>query len=484
VAVAVGARTGTATDGPGGVTAPETVTRGGESEGPERGHRAPGRLDILVVDDEPRIRTTLGMCLRDDGHRVEAVSNAREAERAAERGAFDLAFVDLRLPDSDGLDLIPALLERLPWLKVIEITAHASIESAVEAMRRGASDYLPKPFSTSEVRLATRKAAELRELEHRVSALEEERESGRPAALLDSESPAMRRAVSTAREVADTDATVLLRGETGTGKGVLARAIHGWSPRAERPFGMAHCPSFPAELLESELFGHVKGAFTGAVRSNPGRVVRCDGGTLFLDEVGELPGQLQPKLLRFVQSREYERVGDPEPRRADVRILAATNRDLESAVEAGRFREDLYYRLRVIEIELPPLRERREDILPLAERFLRFYAKKHGREAARFREEARRRLRTHDWPGNVRELENVVERAAILCRSADVGPAHLPLEAGGSPPAGVGDDVTLAELEEEHIRRIVARAETLERAAEILGIDTTTLWRRRKEYGI
>jgi len=424
------------------------------------------------------------MCLRDDGHRVEAVSNAREAERAAERGAFDLAFVDLRLPDSDGLDLIPALLERLPWLKVIEITAHASIESAVEAMRRGASDYLPKPFSTSEVRLATRKAAELRELEHRVSALEEERESGRPAALLDSESPAMRRAVSTAREVADTDATVLLRGETGTGKGVLARAIHGWSPRAERPFGMAHCPSFPAELLESELFGHVKGAFTGAVRSNPGRVVRCDGGTLFLDEVGELPGQLQPKLLRFVQSREYERVGDPEPRRADVRILAATNRDLESAVEAGRFREDLYYRLRVIEIELPPLRERREDILPLAERFLRFYAKKHGREAARFREEARRRLRTHDWPGNVRELENVVERAAILCRSADVGPAHLPLEAGGSPPAGVGDDVTLAELEEEHIRRIVARAETLERAAEILGIDTTTLWRRRKEYGI
>ncbi|MDP2528671.1 MAG: sigma-54 dependent transcriptional regulator [Candidatus Palauibacterales bacterium] len=442
------------------------------------------RLDILIVDDEPRIRSTLGMCLRDDGHRVEAVSNAREAERAADRGAFDVAFVDLRLPDGDGLDLIPALLERLPWLKVIVITAHASIESAVEAMRRGASDYLPKPFSTAEVRLAARKAAELRELEHRVSALEEERESGRPALLLDSRSPAMRRAVATAREVADTDATVLLRGETGTGKGVLARAIHDWSPRSTRPFGVAHCPSFPAELLESELFGHVKGAFTGAVRSNAGRVVRCDGGTLLLDEVGELPGPLQPKLLRFVQSREYERVGDPDTRRADVRILAATNRDLEAAVEDGRFREDLYYRLKVIEIELPPLRERREDILPLAEQFLRFYARKHGREATGFREEARERLMAHAWPGNVRELENVVERAAILCRSGEVGPAHLPLEDTERAVAGVGEDVTLAELEEEHIRRVVARAETLERAAQILGIDTTTLWRRRREYEI
>ena len=441
-------------------------------------------LAVLVVDDEPRIRSTLSLCLREDGHRVECVASAAEARRAADRAAFDMALVDLRLPDASGLDLIPELLDRLPWLKVIVITAHASIESAVEAVRRGAADYLPKPFTPAEVRLAARKVAEVRALEDRLLILQTRLEEGEPPALLDSESPAMRRAVSLARDVADTDATVLLRGASGTGKGVLARAIHAWSPRADRPFGVAHCPSFPSELLESELFGHVRGAFTGAVRTAPGRVARCEGGTLLLDEIGELPSPLQPKLLRFVQSREYERVGDASPQRADVRIVASTNRDLEAAVAAGRFREDLYYRLKVIEIEVPPLSERRDDIVPIARSFLSFYGRKHGRPAHRFDDPAERALVAHEWPGNVRELENVVERAAILCRTEVVTPELLFLATPDRHTLRVGDPVSLERIEEEHIRRVVAAAATLEEAAETLGIDTTTLWRRRRKYGI
>lgn len=442
-------------------------------------------LDILVVDDENRIRRTVRMCLEDDGQRVETVGSAAEAIHAAERKSFDMAFVDLRLPGQSGMELIPELLDRVPWVKIVVITAHASVESAVEAMKRGAVDYLPKPFSTSEVRMAARKVAELRALEDRVNALESRVDQGNPSPLLESRSEAMSLAIGLARRVADTDASVLLLGESGTGKGVLARAIHRWSGRSEAPFGVAHCPSFPRELLESELFGHVKGAFTGAVQSNPGRISRCEGGTLFLDEIGDLPEPLQPKLLRFLDDGEYERLGDPTTREADVRVIAATNRDLEEAVADGAFREDLYYRLNVVEIELPPLSDRQDDILPLAKRFLGFYRRQHGADAERFSDETERALRSYAWPGNVRELENAVERAVILSTGEEIRPVHLPFEADREEEVPrVGGGVSLAELEKEHIRRVLAATESLEEAAEVLGIGTTTLWRRRKEYDL
>ena len=444
----------------------------------------PDPLRVLVVDDEPRIRMTLAHLLEADGHVVEAASNARDALAAARRGPADLALLDLRLGTDDGLDLIVPLLEALPQLRIVVITANSTVPSAVEAMRRGAVDYLPKPFTPEQVRLAVRKAVERRALEDRVATLQDAA-AERPQADLDSQSPAMQSALGTLRQVAPTDATVLLRGESGTGKGVLARAVHDWSPRARRPFVTVHAPSLSAELLESELFGHVKGAFTGAVATREGRVAQAEGGTLFLDEVGDLPLALQPKVLRFLQDREYERVGDARTRRAGVRLVAATNRDLEAMVAEGAFREDLLYRLRVIEVTVPPLRERAGDVLGLAQAFLAHFGARYGRALDGFTEAAEQAVREHGWPGNVRELRNAVERASILSPSPRVDAAHLPLApAASGPGVAVGANVSLAEVEEAHIRRVVGASETLEAAARTLGIDPVTLWRRRKLYGI
>ncbi len=442
-------------------------------------------LNILVVDDEANIRRTLAVCLETEGHRVTAVGNARDALDEASRRAFDLAFVDLRLGVSDGLDLIPALLASTPWLKVVVITAYASVDTAVEAMRRGATDYIPKPFTPAQIQLAVRKMFEMRSLEQAVARLSEDLGRSHPEVDFETTSPAVRRAVDLARQAAASEATMLLRGESGTGKSVLARAIHAWSPRASRPLGIVSCPAFPAELLESELFGHAKGAFTGAVRDAPGRIASCEGGTLFLDEIGDLPLPLQPKLLRFLQDREYERVGDSFTRKADVRLVAATNLDLETAVKQGRFREDLYYRLNVISIELAPLRERAGDIPALAGRMLAFYARANHRTFAGFTDEALDRLRDYTWPGNLRELANVVERAAILCRGERVGPECFPGSVCPAEPAPrLGDPVTLEAVEEQHIRRVLAAARSLQEAADILGIDQATLWRKRKKLGL
>jgi NtrC-family two-component system response regulator AlgB len=442
-------------------------------------------LNILVVDDEVNIRKTLSVCLETEGHKVIAVSNFQDALAEASRRSFGLAFVDLRLGTEDGLDLIPALLATTPWLKIIVITVYASIDTAVEAMRRGATDYIPKPFTPAQIKLAVRKVFEMRTLEQRIATLQDDLGRAHPEIDFTSTNPKMQRAVNLARQVASSDATLLLRGESGTGKTVLARAIHSWSSRATKPISVISCPSFPSELLESELFGHVKGAFTGAIRDNPGRIAACEGGTLFLDEISDLPLPLQPKLLRFVQDKEYERVGNSITRKADVRLIAATNVNLEAAVKEGRFREDLFYRLAVVQIEIPPLRERPEDISALAERLLAFYGRSNHRSFAGFTKEALQALGQHQWPGNVRELSNTIERAAILCRADRISLECLPaiLLPGDAQPK-IGDPVTIEKIEEQHIRRVLAGTKSLQEAADILGIDQATLWRRRKKYGI
>ncbi|MGD0091953.1 MAG: sigma-54 dependent transcriptional regulator [Planctomycetota bacterium] len=442
-------------------------------------------LSVLVVDDEPNIRRTLTICLEGCGHKVAAVSNPRDALAVSVSRAFDLAFVDLRLGTELGLDLIPKLLAQSPWTKIVVITAYASVDTAVEAMKRGASDYLPKPFTPAQVELVANKLARMRGLENEVVALQQILAQVYPEVDLSSSSPVMQRAVALARQVAATDATVLIRGESGTGKGVLARALHLWSNRAHKPFTVVACPALSAELLESELFGHVRGAFTGAVRDHPGRIAVSEGGTLFLDEIGALPLALQPKLLRFLQERQFERIGEAVTRTADVRVLSATNCDLEAALKAGNLREDLFYRLNVIQIDVPALRDRAEDIVPLGERLLAFFSRQNHRRALEFAPDALEALKHFAWPGNVRELRNVVERAAILCQGEQVRLEHLPPVFRPQPDdVRLGDQVSLAKIEEEHIRRVLVTVHSLDEAARILGIDQATLWRRRKQYGL
>lgn len=445
----------------------------------------PPALSVLIVDDEPSIRKTLTISLEAEGHRVAAVGNSRDAVTRANHTPYDLALVDLRLGTESGMELISALLASCPWLRIVVITAYASIDTAVEAMRRGAFDYLPKPFTHDQLIRVVEKVSEVRSLEQRVEDLQATLNSIAPEADLTSRSPAMRAVLALARQVAASEATLLIRGESGTGKTLLAHAIHSWSTRASKPFGTVSCPSLAPELLESELFGHVKGAFTGAIRSVPGRIAACEGGTLFLDEIGDLPLPVQAKLLRFLHERAYERVGDLETRRADVRIVTATNVDLEAAVRDRRFREDLFYRLNVVEILLPPLRERPEDVLPLAARLLAFFARQNHKRVNGFTPEAEGAILAHSWPGNVRELRNAIERAVLLCREERVGAECLPFRPSGIDASPrLGDPIPLERIEETHIRRVLATTSSLEQAARVLGMDSVTLWRRRKKYGI
>ncbi len=442
-------------------------------------------LAILVVDDEANIRKTLAMCLESLGHRVVSVGNPQDAVAEVARHAFDLVFVDVRLGTSSGLDLIPPFRESAPWMKIVVITAYASIDTAVEAMRRGAADYIPKPFTPEQIQLMTERVSHIRNMERHLDQLRDDINQLHPEINFQTSHAGVQRALELARRAAASEAIMLLRGPSGTGKTVLARAIHQWSGRAERPFGVVSCPALSADLLESELFGHVKGAFTGALRDQEGRIAACDGGTLFLDEIGDLPLAIQPKLLRFIQEREYERVGDPRTRRADVRILAATNTNLEDAIREGKFREDLYYRLNVIAIELPPLAERPDDVAALAASMLAYFAAQNHKPLLGFTGEALDAMRGYAWPGNVRELRNVVERAAILCADPVVPLDCLPESIRPRQAAvALGDRVPLHAVEELHIRRVLARTSSLQDAAEILGIDQATLWRKRKQYGI
>ena len=397
-----------------------------------------------------------------------------------------MALLDLRLAQEHGLDLLPRLLAMAPGLHVVVVTAYATIETAVEAMRRGAFDYLPKPFTPDQLRVVLERIAHLRRLQCQVDELEEQVRSVVPEVDLATNEPKLREMLDVAFKTAASEATILIRGESGTGKGVLARAIHARSQRAAGPFVTVHCPSLSSELLESELFGHVQGAFTGAIRDTVGKVSVAEGGTLFLDEIGDLPLGLQPKLLRLLQERCYERVGDTQTRASDVRVVAATNRNLAAEMAAGRFREDLFYRLNVIEVTLPPLRERPADILPLAEHLLRFFARQTGKTLSGFAEPVRDVLLRYPWPGNIRELRNAIERGAILASGPVITREHLPAQIGtaaASTPAAALP-TTLDQMEAEHIRHILGAAATIEEAAAKLGIDPSTLYRKRKKYGI
>jgi NtrC-family two-component system response regulator AlgB len=443
-------------------------------------------MKVLVIDDEASLRRTLRTVLETMGHHVTDVPDGHRALEVLGQRPFDLAFLDLRLAREQGLDLLPQVLAQAPSLVVVVITAYASIATAVEAMRRGAFDFLPKPFTPDQLRLVLERAARERRLQSRVAELESEVRSVLPEADLQTEEPVMRQALDLALKAAPSEATILLRGESGTGKGVLARAIHALSRRAAAPFVTVACPSLSAELLESELFGHVKGAFTGAVRDTVGKVAVAEGGTLFLDEVGDLPPALQPKLLRLLQERRYERVGETQTRASDVRILAATNRDLEADAAAGKFREDLLYRLNVIEVTLPPLRQRPRDVLPLANHLLHCFARQAGKSLSGFSEEAQEALLRYSWPGNVRELRNAVERGVILAAGPLIDLADLPALVDSPSGLGVevGGRVALDDLEAEHIRRLLATTATREEASRVLGIDPKTLYRKRKQYGL
>jgi NtrC-family two-component system response regulator AlgB len=449
---------------------------------PESAPTVPDR--VLVVDDERNIRSMLRICLEQAGCEVREAGSAEAALAALASRPADLTFVDLRLGTGSGLDLLPALLAEDSDLDVVVITAYASIDTAMEAVRRGARDYLPKPFTPAQIRAVVERLRERRRLRARVETLEDRLAGVDPDALLETRSAAMQAVLSLLRRAAVSDATVLLRGENGTGKSVLARALHRLSPRAEKPFVTVSAPTLSDQLLVSELFGHARGAFTGAVRDTAGKVEAAEGGTLFLDEIGELGPSTQAQLLRFLQEKAFERVGETRTRHADVRIVSATNRELEKDVQAGRFREDLLYRLNVVEIRVPPLRERREDILPMARRMLRQFAASLHRPGLDLAPETAPVLEGYPWPGNVRELRNAVERAAIVWPADTLPPAAFPerIAATQTSALELGGPFTLEQIEREHILRVMAAAPTLDEVARILGIDVSTLWRKRKKF--
>jgi NtrC-family two-component system response regulator AlgB len=444
-------------------------------------HQPSHPVRILIVDDEKNIRRALTLALESMEHEVSAATNSALALAEIKARPYDVVLLDLRLSQESGLDVLEELLRIAPQTAVVMVTAYASVETAVEAMRRGAFDYLPKPCTPDQVRQVLARIEKTRKLERRVAELESRLGVEGPEIDLTSQSPAMQKVLEVAFKAAESEATVLLLGESGTGKSVLARAMHQRSPRRAGAFVTVSCPSLSRELLESELFGHVKGAFTGAHADTVGKVAAADGGTLFLDEIGELPTEIQAKLLRLLQEREYERVGEAKPRRANVRVISATNRELSQAAAAGKFREDLFYRLNVISLKLPPLRERANDIERLALMHLRFLAAHSGRNVRGFSPEALDAMRQYAWPGNLREMRNVIERAVILCTGETIEAADLADHIQPGSEIRLGGKFTLDEIEAEHIRRVVANTRTLDEAAVVLGIDPATLYRKRKK---
>jgi DNA-binding NtrC family response regulator len=442
---------------------------------------------LLVADDDPVARDLLAEVLRHEGYRVRVAAGGEECLRLAEAEPFDLALVDLRMPDLDGVRVLQGLAAIQPGVPVLILTAFATIETTIEAIRAGAYDYLSKPFRMEEMRLVVRRTLEAQRLTRENRQYRKELRERYAVHNLVGQSPRMVELYKLVARVADLEATVLIHGETGTGKELVARAIHYASPRADRPFVVVDCAALPETLVESELFGHERGAFTGAFSARRGLLETAHGGTCFLDEIGELPGALQAKLLRTLQERAIRRVGGNEPLPVDVRILAATNRDLRRRVEEGVFREDLFYRLNVVAVDVPPLRERMQDVPLLAQHFVERYARAAGKPAAGLARETLTRLLGHHWPGNVRELEHAIERGVALASSSVLLPDDLPPEIGsGARPAPTlpADRMTLDEVKRWYVSRVLEETGGNKlRAAELLGIDRKTLGRILERRG-
>ena len=438
---------------------------------------------ILIVDDDGPMRSFLGTVLGEEGYRLEEARNGTEGLAMLSASDFDLVITDLRMPGLSGLDLVREGKKARPETLWVVITAYGSIGNAVEAMRSGASDYLTKPLrDPDELRHVVRRVLREAESERKIHLLSEELGRQFPPAETIFLGEKMAQVRKLVQGVAPSEATVLITGQSGTGKELIARTIHNLSPRREGSLIPVHCAALAETLLESELFGHERGAFTGAVSARKGRFELADGGTIFLDEVGEISPSVQVKLLRVLQEREFERVGGTKSISVDVRIIAATNRDLKEEVAAGRYREDLFYRLNVFPILLPPLADRREAILPLTDYFLKKFVVASGKTIDRFTVEARAAMENYHWPGNVRELQNVIERAVILAQG-EIDARHLNLERQGAPV--VSDGRVLKENERETIGKILAEVGgNRKRAAHILGISLRTLQYRIKEFGL
>jgi NtrC-family two-component system response regulator AlgB len=445
---------------------------------------------VLIIDDDPGIRQSVRVCLETDGARVLGVGTSTAALELLERSRFDLVFLDLWLGSESGLEVLPEILRRQPGIGVVVITAFASFETAVEAIKLGAVDYLPKPFTPQQVRYAAERVVTESILKRQVAELQDRIDATEADSFFETRNTHYAAFLETVRRAAASETVILLRGDSGTGKNVLAYWIRKYSKRSQGPFVTVHCPMLSGDLMTSTLFGHRRGAFTGAVADAVGKVEEATGGTLFLDEIADLTPDAQARFLRFMNDRTYERLGEARERKAEVRVIAASNRPLEDLVRIGQFREDLFFRLNVITLAVPPLRERREDIFPLAQHYMGFFCRQQGRQSLSFSDRCHAAMVNHDWPGNLRELRNAVERAVILAPSGILEPEDLGLGDRGAPPARVdtlpllGADVSLEELEREHIARVLARAASLESAARTLGIDATTLHRKRKRFGL
>jgi DNA-binding NtrC family response regulator len=454
------------------------------------------RISAMVVDDDPAVLRSWREILSGDRYTVSLINDPREALTVLKQNPVDVAVLDIRMPEMDGMELLTRIKGDYPEVEVVMMTGFGGVQDAVEAIKRGAYDFLSKPFESMQAaELTVRRAAELRRLERRVRQLERERDEGLSSRPIIGQSPAIKQIMDLARNVAASPSNVLILGENGTGKELIARAIHENSPRCNKPLVTLNCSAITENLLESELFGHMKGAFTGATSRHEGLFVAADGGTIFLDEIGDMPLSIQPKLLRAIQEGEVRPVGSSKAATVDVRVIAATNMELEQKSKEGSFRQDLYYRLNVVKIEMPPLRNRREDISLLAHHFLRKHAAAAAKQMTGIEADALQRLRRYGWPGNVRELENAIERAVVMGRGQTIGVVDLPAEVGGAEDEDSSGDLmqlpfpeaktrVVERFEVNYLKYVLQQYGNVSAAARAAGLDRSNFRRLLRRHEI